>query len=70
MDIFETAQTLPMKKKGHFTSAQFGTPKRDGSSKKLNKGVKCYGCRRSAIKRGDLGEKARFGSVGCSSFWW
>lgn len=68
VDEFETAQTISIKKRGHFND--FSKTKKDGSHKKLPKIIKSYKSRRTAIKRGDFGPQSKYGRVGCSSYWW
>jgi len=68
VDLYEVAQKLPMKKRGHFTKFS-GFTKRN-HNKKLPTECKKYKYRRASIKRGELGAMARFGSIGCSSWWW
>ena len=71
MDIWETAQVIPMKKRGHFTYTQLGWSKPGGESKRSAPFAKKYSSRRAAIKRGDCyGGAAKYGRVGCSSYWW
>jgi hypothetical protein len=60
-DYWETAQTLPMKKKGKFKGKNY---------KKKNLALlKCYKIRRKNINQGNLGVLARYGGTGCSSRW-
>lgn len=71
IDIWETAQVIPMKKRGHFTSTQNGWSKPGGEAKRSQPFAKKYSTRRAAIKRGDCyGVAAKYGKIGCSSHWW
>lgn len=70
LDLLETAQTIPMKKRGHFS--KFSKKNREGKGKKkLPKYAKAYKVRRNALKKGlHKGQKQLFGNVGCSSLRW
>lgn len=62
-DEWETAQTLPMRKRGswHLQS--------NCKQKKLPKLLKKYSVRRREINNGNYNSKTLFGSVGCSTYW-